>query len=56
MRQPLQHKATRGPGELLPGHGLRHRPHMAADLRLDGYTTHPEDFSSCTLRKEDLFE
>ena len=22
---------------------------MAADLKLDGYTTQPEDFSSCTL-------
>ena len=56
MRRPSQHMATRGPGEPLPGHGLRHLPHMAADLKLDDYATQPEDFSSCNLKKEDLIE
>ena len=48
--------ATRGPREPLPGHGLRHLPHLAAGLRLGGYATQPEDFSSCNLNQEDPFE
>ena len=30
-----------------PRHGLRHHPHLAAGLKHGGYTTMPEDLSSC---------
>ena len=45
--ESLAAAAARGPGVPNPGHGLRLHPHLAAGLRRCGYTTAPEDFSSC---------
>ena len=52
--------ATRGPRELLPGHGLRHLTHLAAGPKQHGlYTVHHAAQGlkkTCTPNQEDLFE
>ena len=47
-RPPLhRQRHHEGPQVAIPGHGHRHHTHLAAGLRRGGYTTTPEDFSSC---------
>ena len=54
--KPGNPPAIKGPRVPNPGHGHPHVPHLAAGLRLGGYTTQLEDSSSRYLNQEDPFE